>query len=283
MPVMTTPFITQAGLLGSTKVANIVDAAQMGVGSHLPNLDGAMPTTFGPAVIVVTHAPKILQLVKSGEALFKALIERHAKSVDGIDFGYQMEDATTVIGHDKQEIHVPTAASRTPINPSFTFDEVNGNLVWNFFRTWLWLIRDPDTQTSGATTLQGSADIDVSLMSSYAADLCVIQYDSTGMPDNIIDAFFITGFWPQETGLLGVKREMGSVETQTRTIPFHGVVQHNARTRRVGIDIATVLSYHSVNYNNATPITTAIESRITSEGVQKELAAISSEFTPATF
>lgn len=282
MAVMQNPNIASSGLLGRSNVSNIIDGAQLGIGAHLPYLDGAMPATFGPVVLVVTHVARILELIPNGPAMCKALLERHPTSVDGIDFGYNLENQTTLIGHDKQELAIPTSSTRTPITPSFTFKEINGNLVWNFFRTWIWLIRDPDTQMSGAASLSGSADIDISLLSSFACDLCWIQFDATGKPENILDGGFITGLWPSETGLFGLKREIGAVEVPDRTIPMHGIMQHNDRTREAAMNIAEVLAYHTVNYNQATPLTTEIESSLTSEGVQRELADIASEFSAAT-
>ena len=278
MPVMQNSYIQNAGLLGRTRTANLIDAAQNGVGVHLPSLDGAMPATWGPAVVVVTHVPRVFTLIKNGESIFKALIERHAKTIDGIDFGYTLESNPHQIGHDKQELFIRTNATRTPVAPNITYDELNDNLIWNFHRTWQWLIRDPDTQTSGVAILNGSDEVDITLLSSFAADLCVIQFDGTGMPENIIDAFFLTGFWPEETGLIGVKREIGVVETQTRSVPYKAILQHNDRTRSAGIEIASVLQLHRANYVLATPVATEIESRINDLGINKEIEEIAADF-----
>lgn len=276
MPIMQNSYLTYAGLQGNTRGANIIDGAQNGVGVHLPSLDGAMPATWGPLVLKVVNVPTIFRLIDNGEALFVSMIEKHAKAVDGVDFGYQMSFNPHQIGHDKQELQVPTSNARTPIAPNISYDEVNGNLIWNIHRTWLWLIRDPDTQTSGASVL--GSDIDTTLLSSIAADLCLIQYDGTGLPENILDAMFITGFIPEETGLAGFKREIGTVETQTRQIPYKGIVQHNARTREAGIDIARTMNLHRANYTRATPIADRVADRISEYGLAAEMSQINNDF-----
>lgn len=86
--------ITNAGLLGTTDASSISDiswGAQLGIGPNLPQIDGATPLTLSPVVAIVTHIPTMFASIANAPAVLKALVERHAKEISGIDFGYQLE------------------------------------------------------------------------------------------------------------------------------------------------------------------------------------------------
>lgn len=270
----TTSLITSAGALGvlsTDTVANLPSGAQLGIGVNLPQIDAATPLIMAPTVCIVTHAPTMFQQFSGFDQTLKALIERHAKEITGIEFGYTMEGQGTPAGHDGQEMMMPTNARRTQVTPTFTFQEVTGNLVWNFFRSWLLMIKNPDTQASQLSPIT-TGTLAPQLFSAFTMDCLFIQFDPTMRPENIIDAWFICNMWPQETGLLGSKRTIGVSEMPDRTIPFYGIVQHNPNTKAVGVQIATALNLHEVNYQLAAPVETNIESQIQQMGIQQEQA-----------
>ena len=269
-------------------VVNLIDGAQNGLGVNIPNIDGATPMVLSPIVPIVTHIPTMFtsRALQNGSGfnytpdVCKALMERHAKDISGIDFGYQMEGTGTAVGHDGQELHMPTNAKRTPVNPSFTWNEVAGNLVWEFHRNWLDMIKSPDTQASILAALNDGASMDPMVMSQFSMDMLFIQFDQTMLPENIIDAFFITNMWPQETGMFGAKRTIGHVETIDRTVQYYGLLQHNRNTKAVGQIIAEVLQLHKVNYDYATPVTQSIETNISNMGLEYESFNDQADFVP---
>lgn len=264
--------ITNAGLLGTTDESSIADisyGAQLGVGPNLPQIDGATPLVLSPVVAVVTHMPTMFNNILNAAETLKALVERHAKEISGIDFGYQLEGSPTPVGQDGQELHMPTNSKRTPVTPTFTWQELPGNLVWNFHKNWIQMIKDPDTQASVLSAMANGTTMSPMLMSAFTMDVLFIQFDSTMLPENIVDAWFITNMWPQETGLFGAKRQIGHSEMPERQIAYYGVLQHNRNTKAVGQIIATALALHRANYDFAVPVEQEIDPNIQNMGLQE--------------
>lgn len=278
----TSALIQNAGRLSTLNddiVANIARGAQLGLGAHLPNLDAATPLVFNPVVPIVISQPTMFKDMAGYADTLKALIEKHAKSIEGIDLEYTMEFAETPAGHDGQQMSMPTNSKRSPVEPSFTFQEVYGNLVWNFIRNWLLLMKHPDTQASSVgAVLAADAVIAPQLLSSMAMDVLFIQFDTTLHYKNIQDAWIITGMMPKGTGPMGAKRTIGESTAPERTINFTGVVQHNANTKMLGRRIAEILSLHRINYGLATPVATQINSLLTNKGTQAEVSAALQNF-----
>ena len=238
----------------------------LGMGINAPMLDVATPCTFTPAVIVVISIPQMYMnngVPTAMGILTKNLMETHAKAVSGIDFGYTLgTDTAAMAGHDTQQFAVPTKTTRGAVNPSFTFTELSGNLVWNWAKRWIWDIQHPDTNASMAQVNFPGAYT----MSAYAASFMVIQFDPTMRPERIIDAAHICNVFPTETGSIGFERTIGTVKPLERTINFTGIVQHNAQTKAIGIEIARKLNLHVHNYDNTNPHKTDVDKGINAIG-----------------
>ena len=276
MPVSNvSPLLFNAGRLGTLPtdtVANIAVGGQLGLGSHLVNIDAATPLIMPPIVPIVMHMPTMFANIQYYAEVLKALVERHAKTIDGIDFGYTLETEATPSGHDGQTLKIPTNARRGEVSPSMVFSELNGMLVWNFFKNWMHMIKSPDTQAAtlgGLTT--NSSTIPPQTLSVFSMDVMFIQYDTTLRPENILDGYMIAGMYPTDIGQGGFKREIGQSTMPERTIAFTGIVQHNDATKQKAIDIAQLLALHSVNYRKAEPVVASIESQLAQQGVQLEV------------
>lgn len=249
-------------------ISDIANSAQLGYGPNLPQIDGSTPLVLSPVVPIVTHIPAMFANILNAPAVLKALVERHAKEISGIDFGYQLEGAPTPVGQDGQELHMPTNSKRTPVTPTFTWQEVTGNLVWNFHKNWIEMIKQPDTQASALTALDLNNPMYPMLMSFFTMDVLFIQFDPTMRPENIIDAWFVTNMWPQETGMFGAQRQIGQSHMPDRTVAYYGVLQHNRNTKVAGQMIADALGLHKANYDFAVPFATAIDGNIQDMGLQ---------------
>jgi hypothetical protein len=282
MTVMKDPLLKKvsnvvAGPTGT--VANIIkNGGQLGLGPHLTNIDSSTPLAFPPVVPVVTHIPTMLKKFENVPATLKMLIERHTKSITGIDFGYELEEGAGFTLPDSQEVKTFTKNKRTAISPNMVFPELNGNLVWNLFRFYLSLMNDADTHGSKLAALLTDEEIDPMVFSYFTMDILFIQFDVTMLPQNIIDAVFVTTMWPKNTGNIGMQKEVGTVQVQERSIDFNGVLQHNKNTYLAGVAIAEMLSLHKANFDFANPIATAIEDESTHMGMQQEIEEIMNEF-----
>jgi len=262
----------------SATINDLSKGGQLGIGPHLPKIDGATPLVFAPAIPIITHIPTMMNEIPQMSSILKSLVERHAKTITGIDFGYEMDEATAYVLADGQEAKVPTKNKRTAISPNMTFAEIQGNLVWNFFRTWMNMISHPDTHHSSMAALTNNDDLDPFVYSYFSMDMLFIQYDPTFLPKNIIDAVFVTCMFPKTTGQFGLKREIGTTDVPERSIDFSGILQHNSSVFKAGQAIAETLALHKSNFDLATPVADSISERATDLGIQEEIKGIMSDF-----
>lgn len=263
------------GLGVGQAAANILNGGQLGAGYNTSNLDAATPLTFSPTVLVVLQTPKMYAGSKSdtifGKTL-KSLIETHAKQVTGIDFGYTLEVADQPFGHDGQNIQVPTQTKRSPVNPSFVFHELKGNLVWNLFNRWILDIQDADT--NGSFQRFDNPNLEF-VSSAYAMSMLAIQYDPTMQPDKIIDAAFYTNMFPTDPGgQIGFERTIGQTQVKERTVTFSGIVLHNKTTRKLGVKIAGELSLAKAQYDNAVITPKIVNTSLAESGLAGEVKTI---------
>ena len=250
--------------------SNITYSGQVGSGIRFTKLDGATPAVFNPTVIVVLNTPSMWERFPKAQAMLRAIIETHATSVTNIDFGYTLETAETVVGHDGQTLKVPTRTTRSSVEPSIEVPEYPGMPVYNLFKQWMFDIQHPDTNASvlpskmlanggdtfninSAMSANNFTDMPGWYVSAYSMSIAIIQYDPSGLPDRIYDAAIITNMFPTSIGDVGFNRQIGTTEMKPRTIQFTGLIQHNEMTKALGVNIAKMLSMHKVDYDFALP------------------------------
>lgn len=262
--------LTSLGVPPNRLVSNVARSGQLGSGIRIAKLDGATPAVFNPVVAIVLTVPTMWDKYPSRQEFLKALMETHAKSITGIDFSYSLETADTPVGHDGQTMKVPTRTTRSSVSPSASFVDYVGSPVWNLFRNWMFDINHPDTNMSQMSNWGiEPADIPAWCMSAYSMSMLFIQYDPTGLPDRIEDAFVIVDMFPTDIGEGGYERTIGTTKMIERSVSFTGLVQHNENTRALGINMARMLQLHRVNYQFALPgLTSSADPDI---AVQKEL------------
>lgn len=252
---------------GAGTVSNLLQGAQLGLGFKAGAFDAATPLAFPPAVIVVMQTPSMYKEQGLLSQTIKAMFECHAKSVTGIDVSYTVEATGQPVGHDGQELVVPTKTKRTAPSPTFVWPEVLGNLVWNILKRWCWDMNDPDTN-AGMEFLDNP---DPYTLSSYALSFMAIQFDQTMIPDRIIDAAFFTNVFPQGTGELGMKREIGQTTVQERSATFNAYQIHNNKTKEIGIALANEMSLRNNNYISASPSASKVDGKIKDNGLVEDL------------
>lgn len=264
---MDNALISGASAYGTTRfgqVPNLTLGGQLGIGPNIPKIDVSTPLVLNATVFVVLELPTMWDAFPARKAMMKALIEQHAKSITGVDFGYTLNSQESPVGHDGQNLSVPTNTVRTAINPSITWVDLYGALAWNLIRAWLFDIQHPDTQASLMSAQLETDSIPAYLMSAFSMSMLGIQYDPTMDPNRIIDAAFYTCMFPTETTEFGFERQIAQSQIKERTIPFKGIVQHNENTRELGKIVATNLGIHKINYQLAT----------TASGVAPDLADV---------
>lgn len=272
MARMNSALVANGGRFGpspNSYVANVKDGGQLGFGPVLRNLDANTPPVFLPVQVVVTQVPRIFQYISGGVDLFKALFETHMISMEGIDFTYSMETDGTPVGRDGQMQMVPTKQTRSQISPTCMWPEKIGNLVFNFGRVWMNMMRDVDTQSSSmAGTIPSGTALPPMVASMYAADLMLIQYDTTYRPENIIDAIALTNFFPTEIGSPGYQMNQTQTHRPDRTFTFTCITQHNNNTVAVAKQLAQITNLHTINFQDAHPIADQIAAEVRGQGLE---------------
>lgn len=283
MSRMDNALIANGGRFGpspNSYIANIQDGGQNGFGPLLRNLDANTPVVFLPVQVVVVRAPTFLNYIPDGVRIFKALMETHMTVMDGIDPTYTMDTDGTPVGRDTQMQNVPTRQVRSQITPTCTWPEKIGNVVWNLGRLWFNAMRDVDTQASSmAGIIPSGTRLPPHVSSMYAADIMLIQYDTTYRPENIIGAQYLTNFFPTDIG--GPGYQMNTIETHRpdRTFTFNCIVQDNNNTVAAAKAIAALTGLHTVNFQDALPIAEQIEAQLQNMGQNYQFNQLYSQFT----
>ena len=265
--IVSTTDTTSTGAGSNDLVSNITFSGQLGSGIRFNKLDGATPAVFNPTVCIVLNTPSMWQRYPKAQEMLRAIIETHATSITGIDFGYTLETAETIVGHDGQTLKVPTRTTRSGVDPAIEVPEYPGMPVYNLFKQWMFDIQHPDTNASILPSKMEGAEYTMDqtgansnfqdmpgwFVSAYSMSMIVIQYDPSGLPDRIYDAAIITNMYPVSIGDVGFQRQLGTTEMKTRSITFTGLVQHNEMTKALGVNVAKMLAMHKVDYDFALP------------------------------
>lgn len=282
MARMNGSLIANGGRFGPTEssfIANVAEGGQLGFGPVLKNLDANTPQVQLPLQVIVTHVPTIFNYVDGGVELFKALFETHMVSLDGVDPSYTMETDGTPVGRDGQQQLVPTKHVRGQLTPTASWSEKIGNVVYNLGRFWQNSMHDPDTQASSmAGVIPSGTTLPPLVSSMYGADIMLIQYDTTYRPENIIDAMMLTNFFPTDIGTPGYSMNVTESKMAERTFTFGCILQHNNNTIAVAKSLATLTNLHTINYQDAHPIATSIESELAGEGMARQVSDVLSQF-----
>lgn len=284
MPVMDNSLISGGGRFSpspNAAMANVMDSGQLGFGPLYINLDGNTPLVLPPLVVTVLRVPTFFTYLKYGPEVFKALFETHMTSMDGVNLSYTMETDGTIVGRDGQMMNAPTKQTRSQLAPSCTWGEKNGNVVYNFGRTWMNAIRDPDTQTSTMAGIIASGNtLPPHVASMYSADILLTQYDMTYRPENILDAMVLTNFFPTDIGETGYQMNIQEGPRRPdRTFNFTCVTQHNNNTLNVAKAVATLMNMHRINFQDAFPAAEAIESNVRGMGSEYLASEYMNNFT----
>ncbi len=263
--------------------ANIEKSAQVGHGPSIVNIDGSTPLVLPNIIPIVTHVPTMFKYYDYMEQFCKDLYERDALTIEGIDWGLEVDTNGVKIGHDGQEQKMPVQTRRTQLNPVFTWQEKVGSPIWNFHETWIKMFKNPDTQGSltGSAITQSGDDILPLLYSTFCMDILWIQPDTTLRPGSVLRGFFTVAMFPTGTGSYGFKKEAGgNQQMMQRSVTFECVLQEDRKTTEFAQTVANILRLQEVDFEIATPATEQIADRLLNMGYQAEIQRALETFNP---
>lgn len=259
-------------------LGDLQKGGQNGVGVRNLNVDGATPQPFPPLRIVMLHSPEMWNndVYRPLAKQHKAIWEQHAKTIDGVGVGYQVDTHDLPYGHDGQQYSMPMNNKRNPVSPSLQMDEVYGNIGWAIHYLYLKHLCHPDTCASILSAIRGDV-MPPWVWSTFTFSILCIQPDSTGLYNRILDSWVITNMWPTETGDIGSKMELGSWSVPQRSFPHKGVVVHNENTRELGRLVYSALNIQKVNYDYQNTYT-GIDNNLTDYGIQGTIKECLNDF-----
>jgi hypothetical protein len=284
MPIYTGALTTDnSGLTiaGINNATSLSAGGQLGLGAQLRYLDAATPLALPSAVPIVIHTPTMFDNISGAQAALKDIIERHSKTIDGIEWQTNIDPIEGYTFKDGQVAEVPGKAVRSQISPTFTFPEYVGRPINEFWRMYSNLILNPDTQFSAYSSFTGQEGYSPAVFSTFCFDIIMIQFDLSLQPDNILGATLITNMWPKEVSPVTYKKDVTEgAQQQEVSVTCTGIQTNNYNTRQLGIEIAKLLNLHKANYNYAiNPVDDDYSSVATlAAGYKSEIDAITTDF-----
>lgn len=163
----------------------------------------------------------------------KALIEERALTIDGITDNLTPEFSSTPFGGGGEIFEVATGATRDPNQPSYTWQEVDGRAVTNFWYRYITMLMfDPELRAPAIiTTPEGSERTD--RLADYCSFTTLFIEPNLNM-NRVVMAVLCYNMMPRSSGA----REMGmdktaQNQTQTVTISFSALSDRSSGVKQL--------------------------------------------------
>jgi len=234
--------------------SSMLDIQYGGQNGFAPNLAEWVSNTHyvrRNLVCLLIEAPKGFQLLKEPNFwvnALKALVEVHAKTIDGFAAGLEVDtSAETAVGGAGEMHQDFTNITRARTNPSFTFTDLYGRPIQHFINDWIVnLIGDPDSKVPAISNIPGFKPSDL-LADMYSATMLFFEPDPTHT--KVGKAWLTTNMFPKSTGDLTAKRDLTAAgELSELTIEFTGISQSG-----LGVLSFAQALLDKVNLANANP------------------------------
>lgn len=230
----------------------MVDTRFGGQNGYAPNLAEWVSSTDYVSknlVCLLIEAPKGFQLMPEPTfrvAALKAMVESHAKTIEGLNAGLTVDFADTPVGGAGEQFSNATNVTRAQSNITFTFTDRYGRPFQNFLHDWItYLIQDPDAKVPMISTL--GVDNDDMLNDISAATMLFYEPDPTHK--KVDKAWLTTNMMPKGTGDIVGKRDLTSAGTLSElSIEFTGVSQTG-----LGVVSFAQTLVDRINLQNANP------------------------------
>lgn len=180
-------------------------------------------------------------------AALKALVEVHAKLIDGFNAALEVETQETAVSGGGEMHQDITNVTRARSNPSFSFTDLYGRPIQNFLHDWIInLIGDPDSKVPLVVTRNGVKPSDL-LADVYSATMLFMEPDPTHT--KVSKAWLTTNMYPKSTGEITGKRDLTSAgELSEISVEFSGISQTG-----LGVVSFAQAILDRVNLTNANP------------------------------
>lgn len=238
------------GATNKDEILNLKYGGQFGWAPNLTQWVNNQAYVRRNLVCVLLEAPGFFQTMPQPDmwvASLKALFEVHAKSIDGLKGGLEVETDEHAVGGAGEMQQEVVNVKRERSNVTFTFTEKYGLPIQTFLYNWItYGIMDPDTKYAMVSTLANNETTDL-LADMYSATCLFFEPDPTHT--KVVKSWITTNLFPHSTGEIEGKRDLtGSAELLELSIEFGGISQFS-----LGTNIMAQKILDNMNLTNANP------------------------------
>lgn len=220
----------------------------MGYNPDWANFDSHTPHVKRNLIAILLAPPAgFKDLDKSGDMarILKALIELHAKTIDGIQGTIEWEYQSTQFGGAGEEHFRVSDAKITQTTPTFTWVEKEGKPIKRFLDAWgRGLLMDPYNKVPYVVSMINNRNYwkqQLLLPSYQGATVMFIEPDATHQ--FALDAFLSTNMQPETSGEHTLRREItAGGETLEYSIGMKATTQTGPGVRAVANRLMSTLN-----------------------------------------
>lgn len=204
-------------------------------------------------VPIVLEAPRFFQLMPNPDvwvSCFKALIEKHCRTIDGYQAGLKVSFDDHPVGGAGEMHQEVTDVKRDRSEPVFTFIEKYGRPIQTFIEYWIrYGMMDPETKYAMVGTLANNVPSD--LLADWFTGT-ILVFEPNPLHNKIEKAWITTNFAPQNNGEVIGKRDLTAAsELLTLSIPFTGISQYGLGVNKFAQEILDNIKMANANPFNA--------------------------------
>lgn len=250
MSRLTDALLTGSYAAGKAPMLDLQYGGQMGYAPNLTEWVSHQSYIRKNLICLLIEAPKGFQYLPDPQfwvSALKALVETHAKTIDGLNDGRELEFAENAVGGGGEMQQDLTNVTRPRSEPSFTFVDKYGRPIQTFLQQWVDMLgMEPDSKVAGIATLAGNRPSDM-LADMMTATMLFFEPDPTH--SKVAKAWLTTNMMPKNMGEVVGKRDLTAAgEPSEITIPFTGISQTN-----VGVRMFAQSLLDKINFTNANP------------------------------
>lgn len=194
-------------------------------------------------------------------ATLKAIMELHAKKIEGYNAGLTMEFAETEFDRSGQKHEYLKDIKRTPSEPVFTFIEKYGRPITHFLESWVTLLgMDPSTGYPNIITL-GDRYIAADLLPDYST-CSGLAMETDPLFAKVDKAWVSVNMFPKTMPEVTGVRDIQAGDMQELSIQFTSIDQTGIGVKRFAQRVLDSMNLTGTNPNLRPSVVDAIDADI---------------------
>ncbi len=234
---------------GSMPMTNLDLGGQFGHATNYPDYVSDTPHIRMPMMARVVECPRGFQDMDNPtrwNSAYVSLIERHARTITGMNSTLSLETRETPFGAAGEMIEAPAKMSRARSTPQFTWIDRYGRPITKFWENYaLNLLGDPETQIPNVAT-RADAAVEDFLLDYIGGTILFFIPDRTFK--YIDQAWLTTGFFPKTFPQVEGTRDVTvGNDLLEISMEFTGVTQQGVGVNTFAKEILNTMSITNTN------------------------------------